>query len=139
MVKVLTKAISSQAIKHGYRSGLELKISQQLEAAGVEVHFETVKLNFKWPERQTTYCPDFLIKKRDGSHWFCESKGRFLTNDRAKMLLVREQNPKADIRFVFSNSRAKIYKGSKTTLGMWCDKHGFQYADKTIPAAWLNE
>ena len=39
--------------------------------------------------------------------------------------------------FVFHNSKNKIRKGSKTTYADWCVKHGFQFADKTIPSAWL--
>ena len=55
------------------------------------------------------------------------------------MILVKQQHPELDIRFVFSNSRQKISKQSKTTYGMWCEKHGFLYADKTVPQEWLNE
>ena len=66
-----------------------------------------------------------------------ESKGRFVPDDRKKHLKVREQNPKLDIRFVFSNSRNKIRKGSKTTYAMWCEKNNFLYADKRIPDEWI--
>jgi len=40
---------------------------------------------------------------------------------------------------VFSNQNAKLYKGSPTTYGQWCEKHGFAYANKTIPEEWLTE
>lgn len=53
--------------------------------------------------------------------------------------MIRKQYPLYDIRFVFSDSKAKISKGSKTTYGDWCNKHGFLYADKLIPEEWLNE
>ena len=53
------------------------------------------------------------------------------------MRLVKEQHPKVDIRFVFSNSKNKISKISKTTYAMWCKKYGFKYADKHIPKEWL--
>ena len=68
-----------------------------------------------------------------------ESKGRFVTEDRQKHLLVKKQHPELDIRFVFSNPRARISKTSATTYAAWCDKHGFLYAEKFIPAAWLKE
>jgi hypothetical protein len=68
-----------------------------------------------------------------------ESKGRFITANRQQMILVQQQHPELDIRFVFSNSRQKISKQSKTTYGMWCQKHGFLYADKTVPQEWLDE
>ena len=52
---------------------------------------------------------------------------------------MKAQHPGRDIRFVFSNSRAKISKASKTTYAMWAEKHGFKYADKLVPEAWLRE
>tara|TARA_R110001606_G_scaffold60362_2_gene142301 strand:+ start:1387 stop:1647 length:261 start_codon:yes stop_codon:yes gene_type:complete len=80
-----------------------------------------------------TYTPDFELP----NGIIIESKGRFVSADRKKHLKVKEQYPKLDIRFVFSNSRGKINKGSKTTYAMWCDKYGFKYADKEIPEKWL--
>ena len=68
-----------------------------------------------------------------------ETKGRFTVSDRQKHLLIKEQQPELDIRFVFSNQNAKLYKGSKTTYAQWCEKNGFQYAHKTIPDDWLSE
>lgn len=68
-----------------------------------------------------------------------EAKGIFDATDRAKHLLIKAQYPHLDIRFVFSNAKAKIYKGSKTTLAAWCEKNGYQYATKEIPAKWFKE
>jgi hypothetical protein len=84
------------------------------------------------------YTPDFLIPTKNG-FFFVETKGRFVPADRQKHLLIKKQFPEKDIRFVFSNQNQKLYKGSKTSYAMWCDKHGFTYANKTIPDAWLNE
>ena len=44
-----------------------------------------------------------------------------------------------DLRFIFTNSRQKLYKGSKTTYAAWCEKHGFLYAERSIPETWMNE
>ena len=33
----------------------------------------------------------------------------------------------------------KIYKGSKTTYGAWADRHGFKWAEGSIPEEWYNE
>ena len=33
----------------------------------------------------------------------------------------------------------KISKQSKTTYGMWCEKHGFLYAAKVVPQEWIDE
>lgn len=118
-----------------YRSGLEEKIAAQLEAAGIPVAFEQFKLKYVVPEREATYTPDFVL--RNGI--IVESKGIFDVEDRKKHLLIKEQHPELDIRFVFSSSRAKLYKGSKTTYAEWCEKNGFQFADKLIPVVWLKE
>jgi hypothetical protein len=68
-----------------------------------------------------------------------ETKGRFVTADRQKHLLIKAQHPDRDIRFVFSNSKARISKTSATTYSAWCAKYGFKFADKRIPQEWLNE
>ena len=48
------------------------------------------------------------------------------------------QHPEFDIRFVFTSSKNKISKNSKTSYADWCDKNGFLYADKFIPEEWFN-
>ena len=80
------------------------------------------------------YIPDFII-----GDLIVECKGRFTSEDRRKMRLVKEQHPDLDIRFVFSRSSSKINKGSKTTYADWCHKYGFPFADKLIPEIWLGE
>ena len=47
------------------------------------------------------------------------------------------QHPECDIRFVFANAKNKLYKSSKTTYGDWCNRHGFDWAEKTVPREWL--
>lgn len=132
MVKKLTTR--QRAIKAGYRSGLEETISQQLTKLSVPVLYETEKVKYEVNEVRT-YTPDFKLP----NGIIIESKGRFVAADRKKHLLIQKQHLFLDIRFVFSNSRAKIAKGSKTTYGDWCDKHGFLYADKLIPEEWVRE
>jgi hypothetical protein len=132
MVKKLTTR--QRAIKAGYRSGLEETISQQLTKLSVPVLYETEKVKYEVNEVRT-YTPDFKLP----NGIIIESKGRFVAADRKKHLLIQKQHLFLDIRFVFSNSRSKIAKGSKTTYGDWCDKHGFLYADKLIPEEWIRE
>ena len=126
--------IRQQAIKNGYRSGLEDVISEDLKKRGVDFGYETVKIKWQLIESKT-YTPDFILP----NGVIIECKGRFVLDDRKKHLKVREQNPELDIRFVFSNSRNKIRKGSKTTYAMWCEKNNFLYADKRIPDEWINK
>lgn len=123
-----------QAIKHGWRSGLEERVAKELTEAGVGYEYESVKVKYDVHETRT-YTPDFILKR---GYVIVETKGRFTTADRKKHLLIKKQHPKLDIRFVFQNSRAKLYKGAKSTYADWCDKHGFMYADKSIPEEWLN-
>lgn len=97
--------------------------------------YETLKVQYESPATQHRYTPDFPLP----NGVIVETKGRFVAADRAKHLLVKAQRPDLDIRFVFSNSKAKLYKGSPTSYAAWCEKHGFKYADKLIPEAWLKE
>lgn len=123
------------AMKYGFRSGLEERIAEQLDELGVSYTYEKVKLKYIKPASSHVYTPDFQLP----NGIIVESKGRFLAPDRQKHLLVKKHNPELDIRFVFSNSNARISKTSRTTYAMWCRKNGYQYADKLIPQEWLDE
>ena len=106
---------------------------------GSSYEYEQNKIHYVVPSRDAKYTPDFYIKTRTGKTIIVETKGRFLTADRQKMILVKQQFPDLDIRMVFSRSSIKISKQSKTTYAMWCEKHGFPYADKVVPTEWLDE
>jgi len=121
-------------LKYGFRSGLEKRVSDALTKQGVPFTYEEDKIKYVKPARNATYTPDFKI-----GDMFIETKGRFMTADRQKHILIKDQYPELDIRFVFSNPNQKISKNSKTTYAMWCDKHGFLYAKEVIPHAWLKE
>lgn len=123
-----------RAIKAGYRSGLEESIAKQLEQLGVPVEYEKFKIKYR-VEEDRTYTPDWRFE----NGVIVETKGRFTAQDRKKHLLVKAQYPELDLRFVFSNSNAKLSKGSKTTYAAWCEKNGFQYADRLIPEEWVKE
>jgi hypothetical protein len=136
MAKKVTKNSSNWvARKYGFKSGLEENISVQIESKGIKVEYETEKVAYTIPASQHTYNPDFKLP----NGIFVETKGRFVAADRKKHLLVKAQNPTLDIRFVFSNSKNKITKTSKTTYGDWCDKNGYIYSDKIIPDSWFEE
>jgi hypothetical protein len=135
--KVTKKKANSKwvAKKYGFKSGLEENISQQNKGKGIKVEYETEQIPYIVPVSEHTYHPDFLLP--NGIR--IETKGRFVIADRKKHLLVKEQHPELDIRFIFTNSKNKISKKSKTTYGMWCEKYGFKYADKEIPNDWFEE
>jgi hypothetical protein len=121
------------AAKHGFRSGLEEIVSKSLADKSIDGEYEKHTIKYIIPASNHTYTPDFKLP----SGIFVETKGRFVMDDRKKHLLIREQHPELDIRFVFQNSKNKIRKGSKTTYADWCIKYGFLYADKSIPDSWL--
>lgn len=121
------------AAKYGFRSGLELEISESLKNRGIDGQYEANVIEYIKPITKHKYHPDFRLP----NGIFVETKGRFLTADRKKHLLIKEQHPELDIRFLFQNSKVKISKNSKTTYASWCEKNGFLYADKEIPEEWL--
>ena len=129
----------ASALKNGWRSGLEESLAAYLEERNIPYQYEENKLVYTVPQRQATYTPDFYVTTRSGKVIIIETKGRFVTADRQKMLLVKEQHPDLDIRFVFSNPNTRISKKSQTTYAAWCEKHGFLYAAKVAPEEWLNE
>lgn len=115
-------------------------MARQLKLAGREFEFESVKIDYLKPAKTAKYNPDFVILKKDGTLMFIESKGRFLTADRQKHLLIKSQHPDIDIRFVFQRATEKIGKGSATTYAKWCEDKGFKWADKgRVPKEWLTE
>lgn len=122
------------AVKHGYRSGLEEDIDSNLRQRGIDGQYEQHTISYIKPATNHIYTPDFRLP----NGIYVETKGRFVLDDRKKHILIKQQNPNLDIRFVFQNSRAKIRKGSKTTYADWCIKHGFIFADKEIPTEWLD-
>jgi hypothetical protein len=125
----------ARAIQEGYRSGLEEDVSVTLTGLGVNFEYETVKI--EWLDvRKRKYTPDFILLDNG---IIIETKGRFVAADRRKHLEIQKQHPDLDIRFVFSNSRARLYKGAKSTYGDWCTKNGFLYSDVSIPEDWLKE
>ena len=120
--------------KGKYRSGLEKTVAVYLKENQVKVRYEQLKI--EWVDlRYRTYTPDFQLD----NGIFIETKGIFDSDDRRKHVEVHKQHPELDIRFVFSNAKAKLYKGSKTTYADWCDKQGFKWAHRIIPQEWLQE
>lgn len=128
-----------------YRSQLEKKVADQLEAAGIPYDYEGEWVHYTVPERKAKYLPDFSIK---GTRILLEAKGRFGgfksdssgAQERQKILLLKEQHPELDIRIVFQDVRKPIYRGSKTSYKKWSEDHGITYSDKgVIPKEWMAE
>lgn len=131
-------------IEARYRSRLEERIAEQLEAAGIQFTYEGDWVPYTVPERKSRYLPDFTCPGRI----LIEGKGRFGgfrsdsdgAQERQKLILLKEQHPELEIRIVFQDARKPIYKGSKTTYAKWATDHGFQWSDKgRVPPAWIIE
>ncbi len=135
MKKVFSRKGGFRDVALPYRSGLEDRLALQLQNAGVAAEYEKHSISYSIPASKHIYTPDFVLP----NGIIIEAKGIFDAADRAKHLLIKKQYPTLDIRFVFSNVKAKIYKGSKTTVAAWCEKHGYLYANREIPAKWFTE
>jgi len=142
-----------------YRSGLEEQIGQDLLKRGVHALYEAAPLRYTRPVTEHRYTADWFVRRDGGEvtydfvgdplwcslpefwaeHLLIESKGIFSPEDRKKHILIQQQYPMADIRFVFTRSKSPLRKGSKTTYGGWCEKHGFLYADGRIPDDWFTQ
>lgn len=118
-----------------FRSGLEQKVHDQLDAKGIKYQYEKWKIPYVVPASNHTYRPDFILP----NGIIVETKGLWEADDRKKMMIIKETYPELDIRMVFSSSRTKIYKGSPTSYAEFCEKHGIKFADKLIPIDWLKE
>ena len=132
-------------LKARYRSKLEETIAKQLETEGIEFTYEKLKIPYTVPERNSKYITDFVIGSEERPI-IIEAKGRFAhhqssdAKERQKFILLKQQYPDLDIRFVFQSRNTKIYPGSKTTVSQWAETHGFLWADKgKIPQEWLDE
>ena len=122
------------ARKYGYRSGIEHQTAEYLDKNNISYRYEKVKI--EWEDLSyRTYTPDFVLQ----NGIIIETKGRFTSADRRKHIEIKKQHPNLDIRFVFTNSRSKLYKGAKSSYADWCIKYNFRYYDRIIPEDWLKE
>ena len=126
---------TSKASTSTYKSSLEQAVALSLEAQGVSVLYETEVVDYEVPATKHKYKPDFLLP--NGIR--IEAKGYFTAEDRKKMKLVKQANPFMDIRFVFGRASNKLNKDSPTTYAMWAESHGFPWAEKEVPRAWIQE
>ena len=117
MARRISKA-RSNAIKHGYRSGFEHKVADQLKESKTKFQYEKTVIDYIKPETTHKYTVDFTLP----NGILVETKGRWVLEDR---------------KIVFQNPRGKIRKGSKTTYADFCDKHGIIWAEKQVPKEWL--
>lgn len=123
-----------------YRNKFEEKTGKVLYDMGIDFGYEEEKLPYTV---EGQYIPDFIIKKADGTKLYIETKGNGRSFDHAtrrKMIAVKKQNPKLDIRIVFYSDGKigpKRKDGTHLKQSDWATKHGFEYAIRDIPESWL--
>ena len=135
MRRVKTTTSSDLGITNGFRSGLEDRNAEHLVKLGCAVTYEEHTLEYPQPTKLRKYTPDFILN----NGVVVETKGRFVTADRQKHILIKQAHPDLDIRFVFSNPHQTISKQSKTTYAMWCEHKGFKWAAVVVPKEWADE
>lgn len=137
------KKFSKKAIArmYGFRSGLEQEINESFQTMGLDSEYEKHILKYIKPVSEHKYCPDFRIVNSKGEIIFVETKGRWVTQDRQKMKLIKQQYPELDIRIIFQNAESRISKTSKTTYGQVATKMGYKWCDyrSGIPESWIED
>lgn len=118
------------------RSTLEQTLLEALIERDAKFIYEGAGLKYT---THHTYKPDFVLITKHEKLIYVEAKGWFTAKDRQKMIEIKKQHPKADIRFVFQRAQNKLSKNSKTTYAQWANKWKFPWSEKYIPTEWINE
>jgi len=120
------------------RSKLEMNFEQILKEGKAEYDYEVTKINYIVPESKHVYTVDWTLPKKI----LLETKGYLSdSQERNKYLLIKQQYPDIDLRFIFANN-SKLCGGMKTTHAQWAEKNGFLYCsikDVDIINQWIQE
>lgn len=120
------------------RSKLEIKISDILNECTKDWQYEVTKIPYTIPESSHNYTVDFTLP----NGILLEGKGYLSDHrERYKYVLLKEQHPDLDLRFVFDNIN-KLCGGTKMTHGAWAEKYGFKYCsikDTEQIRTWIKE
>lgn len=104
------------------RSKLEIKLSEILNQTKVPWKYEITTIPYIVPESNHKYTVDFTI-----GELLIEGKGYLSDHqERYKYVLLKQQYPDLDLRFVFDNPN-KLCGGTKYTHAKWADKYGFKW------------
>jgi len=116
------------------KSKFEEDVAKWLRSAKQKVRYEEIRIRYAVIQHRY-YKPDFILN----NGIIIEAKGWLRPRDRTKHLLIKDQYPDLDIRFLFQNANNFLRKGSKTRYSDWCNKYGIMYAHKELPKEWLTE
>ena len=120
------------------RSKLELRFEEILKESKAEYDYEVTKIPYVVPESKHNYIVDWTIK----NGVYVETKG-YLSDyqERHKYVLIKQQHPDLDLRFVFDNPN-KLCGGTKMTHAKWAEKYNFPWCgvkDTETINKWVNE
>lgn len=105
------------------RSKLELKFEEILKDFEVEYDYEVTKIPYTIPESKHTYTVDWTLL----NGMLLETKGYLSDHqERYKYVLLKQQHPDLDLRFVFDNPN-KLCGGTKMTHAKWAEKYNFKW------------
>ena len=105
------------------RSKLEIKFEEILKDFEVEYDYEVTKIPYTIPESKHTYTVDWTLL----NGMLLETKGYLSDHqERYKYVLLKQQHPDLDLRFVFDNPN-KLCGGTKMTHSKWAEKYGFKW------------
>lgn len=120
------------------RSKLETKIVSILNNAQTNWNYEVTIIPYVVPESDHKYTVDFTL----GNGILIEGKGYLADHrERYKYVLLKQQHPTIDLRFVFDNP-SKLVGGTKMTHAKWAEKYGFPYCsikDVDQIESWIKE
>lgn len=128
-----------------FRSEYERRQARRLELHGVVYEYEKRQLRFSEPiqggvcpqcgsnevRKGRLYTPDFYFPE---TGIFVETKGRFTSADRTKMINVIKDSLE-DVRMVFMADNL-VRRGGKMRYSRWAELKGIQYAVGDIPLEW---
>ena len=105
------------------RSKLELKFEEIIKEFDVAYDYEVTKIPYTIPESNHNYTVDWTFI----NGLLVETKGYLSDHkERYKYVLLKQQHPDLDLRFVFDNVN-KLCGGTKMTHSKWAEKYGFKY------------
>jgi hypothetical protein len=113
-----------------FRSKFEAAVAASLKKRGLPFNYEGQALPYKI---EAIYTPDFILP----NGVIVETKGLFDSDDRRKMVAVKQQHPELDIRIVFMKADVKLSRAPRSlTYWQWAERHSFIWAEGHIPTTW---
>jgi hypothetical protein len=116
-----------------------------LIASGIKFEYEPEKIEYRRTvvrgickcgnervQQRRWYIPDFVLE--NGIRLEC--KGRLTSQDRAKLMAVKEQHPELDLRMVFGANN-KINKNKAKRYMQWAAENKIKASVLVVPDSWM--